>query len=53
LFVEPHTPPGEYTLLVGMYDTLTGQRVQPYDPAGNPLTNGAVGLIGFKVVAGS
>jgi hypothetical protein len=29
--------PGPYTILVGLYDPETGQRVDWYDSAGNPL----------------
>ena len=28
LLIDPDTPPGEYPLLVGLYDPLTGERMR-------------------------
>ena len=47
--VDPHTlqlpadlPPGEYTLLAGMYDPLTGQRLTAIGPDGQRFADDAV-----------
>ena len=37
LAVWPGTPPGEYTLLVGVYDVTTGRSLDVRDPAGVPV----------------
>lgn len=35
LTIPPGTPPGEYRIIVGMYDFNTGQRLHYYDSQGN------------------
>ncbi len=37
--IDPATPPGDYELLVGLYEPDTGQRLEVIDPAGNPQGN--------------
>ena len=37
-------PPGEYRLLVGMYDLTTGQRLPAIDQNGQPLADNAIPL---------
>jgi hypothetical protein len=39
LTIKPDTPPGEYSLLVGMYQPDTGRRLDVLDQAGAPAAN--------------
>lgn len=47
--VDPATPPGEYPLLVGLYDPMTGERLpvvgRDVNPYGNAAYLGMVGVI--------
>lgn len=40
IFLPADTPPGDYTLLVGLYETRTGLRMDVWDEAGNAVGNG-------------
>ena len=51
LTVAPDAPPGEYTLLVGLYDLRTMQRLPASDTAGRPLPDNALRLASLTVVA--
>ena len=37
--IKPDTPPGDYPVLVGMYLPDTGDRLEVWDGAGNPVSN--------------
>lgn len=52
LDVLPNAPPGDYMLLVGMYEAETLTPVPVYDPTGRPLTGRVLQLIGFAVSPG-
>ena len=45
LSLDPLTPPGEYPLLVGLYDPMTGERL--------PVTGGNANPYGNAVVLGT
>ena len=49
--IAADAPPGEYLLVVGMYDQETHDRLPVYDAAGNPLANDVLILSGFRVVS--
>lgn len=51
LRIDPSTPPGEYPLLVGLYDPMTGERVSVNGRDANAWGNG-VHLGTVQVVAG-
>jgi hypothetical protein len=42
--VDPNAPPGQYTLTVGLYDALSGERLPVHDAAGN--------FVGDEIVIG-
>jgi hypothetical protein len=44
LTLRDGAPPGQYQLLVGMYDLQTGQRLRAIDAEGNRLQNDAIAL---------
>jgi 4-amino-4-deoxy-L-arabinose transferase-like glycosyltransferase len=37
LTVRPEAIPGEYTIIIGLYDAVTGARLPAYDAAGQPM----------------
>jgi hypothetical protein len=39
LTLKPETPPGDYPLLVGLYDPTSGQRLDVLDDHGSPAGN--------------
>ncbi len=44
LDVPPSTPPGTYTLVIGMYDHLTGDRLALRTPTGQPVADDQISL---------
>lgn len=51
LTVQPDTPPGEYELLVGLYDPANGQRLPLTQADGAPLPNGQVALEKLNIIS--
>jgi hypothetical protein len=51
LTLEAGAPPGQYRLVVGMYDLATGQRLPAVDRTGSPLPDNAIELAKLNVAA--
>ena len=49
LVLEPALQPGEYTLLVGMYDLESGERRPAYDQDGRPMLQNRIELTRTQV----
>jgi hypothetical protein len=49
LALREGTPPGEYRLLIGMYDLATGQRLPAISENGERLPNDAIPLTSFTI----
>ena len=49
LAIGPEVQPGEYTMVTGMYDEVTGERVPVYNDRGDLSPNAAIVLGRVKV----
>jgi hypothetical protein len=47
--LKPETPPGDYLMLVGMYDLISMQRLAALDAAGQRLANDQIALGAIRV----
>jgi hypothetical protein len=50
IVIPPGVTPGDYTILVGLYDPATGVRLPAYTADGSRYANDAVGLTSIRIV---